>query len=192
MSVVIAFKFKDGMILGADKRVTLYGHLKEDNVSKIFHTRYSGHAIGCAGYLRHANIIAAHNELMKYEDILEQVDIDQTYIVNVMIPSLIEYLKNANALENPEGFCMWGSELLYVTKSKIFRIGSDFSVIEYSHWATIGCGMEMVTGILSNMDDKEFEKLKEKDAIGLMEMCITNGCSRDNAVSPDFEYALIT
>lgn len=51
MSVVVAFKYKDGMILGADKRVTLYGHLKDDNVSKIFHTKYSGHAIGCVGYL---------------------------------------------------------------------------------------------------------------------------------------------
>lgn len=165
MSVVVAFKYKDGMILGADKRVTLYGHLKDDNVSKIFHTKYSGHAIGCVGYLRHANLISAREELMDYKDILDGVPISTPYVINVIVPSLIEYLKNANGLDNPDGFCMWGSELLYVTKYGIFKIGSDFSVIEYPYWATMGCGMEMVTGILSNFDEKEFEKLKEKDAV---------------------------
>lgn len=191
MSVVVAFKYKDGMIIGADKRVTMYGRLHEDSVSKIFPTKFSGHAVGCVGYLRHANLLSIREELIDCRDILEGTTIDLSYMVGVTVPTLIEYLKDANGLDNPEGFCAWGSEMLYVTKERIFHIGSDFAVMEHSPWAAIGCGMEMVSGVLSNYDEKDFEKLKEKEAISLMESCISYGCSKDNMVSQDFEYILL-
>ena len=41
MSVVVAFKYKDGVIVGADKRVSRGFRLRDDLISKIYNTKFT-------------------------------------------------------------------------------------------------------------------------------------------------------
>lgn len=191
MSVVVAFKYKDGIIIGADKRVSKGMRLREDNTSKISLTKYSKHGIGSVGLLRHCNLLSIKDELMDYEDILAGVEVDQAYVVAKIVPNLIKYFGEQQAIMSESGTTVMASEVMYVTPNKIFVIGEDFSVMEYPVWAAIGCGEEMVMGLLCNVEPPHFEKLKEADAIDLMSGCITYACEKDSAVSENFEFILI-
>ena len=191
MSVVVAFKYKDGVIVGADKRVSKGPRLREDNASKIAMTKYTGHAMGTVGLLRHCNLMSVKDELMDYEDILDKVEPDMSYMVAKCVPNLQKYFSEQQAIMSEAGTTIMASEIMYATKDHIYVIGEDFSVLEYPFWAAIGCGEEMVMGLLCNMPPEDFAKMKESEAIDLMAGCITYACEKDSAVSESFEFMLI-
>lgn len=191
MSVVVAFKYKNGVIMGADKRVTYGWHLKDDIVSKITMTQYTQHGMGSVGDLLHNNLLHVKDELMDYKDILDKTEVDLSYMIAHIVPNLKMYLKSCGALSEENGVACVPSAFLYCTKDKIFQIGGDFSVIEYPSWGVIGCGEELVTGLLSNFEDEQLAKLTEQKAIEVMANCIAYACKKDNAVSENFEVMLI-
>lgn len=191
MSVVVAFKYKDGVIVGADKRVSRGFRLRDDLISKIYNTKFTNHAIGVVGMVRILNLLSIKDELMNYEDILNGEEVNYPYMCASIVPNLIKYLSNNNAIANEDGVLTTDSSILYATSEKIFTVESDFAVMEYPKWAAIGCGEEMVSGLMSNMTDEFLEEMDEEDAIGLMQCCISNACARDSAVSEDYEYILI-
>lgn len=191
MSVVVAFRYKDGIILGADKRISKGMRLREDRANKISLTKYSGHGMGSVGLLRHCNLLSIKDELMDYEDILEGVEVDQSYVIAKIVPNLTRYFTEQQAIVSEAGTTVMASEVMYVTKDKIFVIGEDFSVVEYPLWAAIGCGEEMVMGLLCNVEPEQFAKMKEADAIDLMSGCITYACEKDSAVGESFEFILV-
>jgi hypothetical protein len=168
MSVVVAFRYKDGIILGADKRISKGMRLREDRANKISLTKYSGHGMGSVGLLRHCNLLSIKDELMDYEDILEGIEVDQSYVIAKIVPNLTRYFTEQQAIVSEAGTTVMASEVMYVTKDKIFVIGEDFSVVEYPLWAAIGCGEEMVMGLLCNVEPEQFAKMKEADAIDFL------------------------
>ena len=190
MSVVVALKFKDGVIIGSDRRVTTSYHTYQDDAAtKIHMTQYSNHDIGTVGYLRTLNVISTVDEFMEYKDILDGDKVDFKYLVKTIVPKLIKTLENNRILDELE--CTSNSNFIYATNEKIFTIGGDFAVIEHPYWAAVGCGQDLVAGLLSVAEPEDFENMDAENALGMIEGCISKACKSDNAISEEFDFFIL-
>lgn len=154
MSVVIAARYRDGIVLVADTQGTSMNN-KQNNIKKIKQFELSNTGIGVVGYLRDCNIIRILDEIIKPRDILNKVDIDEEYVIRKVVPKLIEHMQeNKRTLHSESGMVSMASQMLFVTNKRMFEIGSDFSVAESDRdYAVIGCGEEKVRGYMSLVGD---------------------------------------
>ena len=56
MSIVIAIKYKNGVLIGSDKQGTC-GNMAVNNVKKIMKSHYSQTALGMAGSIRNMDFV---------------------------------------------------------------------------------------------------------------------------------------
>lgn len=192
MSVVVAFKYKDGVIIGSDKRVSYYSHLAEDVITKIHRFKYSKNVIGSAGCVRELNVLDIKEELMDYKDVLDKKEVDYHYLISTIIPNLKQHYKNHGLLKSVNEIeRLRNNVFIYATKDKIFMICEDFAVVEFRYFCAIGCGMELAMGALSVYNEDEFDHLTEREAIELMKKCIKDACKKDTFVGSEVDYELI-
>ena len=81
------------------------------------------------------------------------------------------------------------SEFLFATSDKIFRIFSDFAVIEDKKYAAIGCGYEKVLGFLDTLDTDK--KIDENKAIDIISRAIVFACKSDPYIDNNVEYVVL-
>lgn len=154
MSVVIAAKYKNGIALISDKQSTS-GSNRQNNIKKIHRFELSNTGIGTVGYLRDCNVMRVLDEIIKPRDIIRKVDIDEVYVIENIVPKIIEHMHEYKRVSTSGvDVASMASQMLFVTSKRMFEIGSDFSVAESDRdYAVIGCGEEKVRGYMSLVGD---------------------------------------
>jgi len=199
MSIVVAVRYKNGVVIGSDNRATYKGRLSYDNCTKIITTTYTNHAIGTVGTLRAVNLMSVKDEFMEYKDILDDVEVDLSYMSSVIIPNLIQHLNDNHVLHrNTDGTISSDNCFIYATNNNIYTIMSDFGVIEMPNWSVIGCGEDMVMGLLNTIEidddctvDEYFGKMERDDAVSLIQTAILLACKNDTYISQSCDIVVL-
>lgn len=183
MSVIIALKNKEGVILGADKQSTRGDSAL--NTTKIKQMEYSKIGIGTAGYTRDGNILCCTEEIINYGDIIKKIDIDFRYVVNNIVPTLFNIFRANKRIILNEGIEYFKSEFLLVTNDKIFNIFGDGAVLEDDTYGVIGCGEDNIYGYLDTIPNIESLTMKESEKI--IEKAIRLACKKDIYINDNID-----
>lgn len=188
MSVVVAIKYKDGVAIAADKQVTS-GTNKNDNAMKLHSFKYSNSAIGTVGYLRDCNVVRTIEEIIPYKDILDNIKIDELYVIQKIIPVLLNHMEQNNRIITTNGLKEMDSHMLYATPNAIFKIGGDFSVIEEQSYATIGCGSDKVVGFIASVGDTS--NYNRSEIIDVLVCAIAKACEKDVYINDNIDFIFL-
>lgn len=190
MSVVVAIKYRDGVVLAADRQATS-GNIKIDNASKLYKSAYSMTAIGMVGRSRDADLISCQiDDLMEYKDILDKVKIDKKYLVNIIVPKIFNILMRFNRAHKEYDIIELDSNFIIVSNEKLFKVFFDGAVLEYDSFVTAGCGNQLAQGYLESQD-VDMNKLTQDEAVKLAKECIFKACKDDVFISNDYADILI-
>jgi ATP-dependent protease HslVU (ClpYQ) peptidase subunit len=150
MSLVLAIKDRDRIILGADKQISDSGSGSADHTStKIWAVEeLPGAIMGGVGSARASQII-------QYTDIIDKnlinKDVDTSFIIRSLVPTIVASLK-ANGIDaeikdgNP--CVMLPNSFIFAYKDKAWVIWNDLSVAELDEYLAIGSGSEVAKGAL--------------------------------------------
>ncbi len=188
MSVVVAVKYKDGVAIAADKQATRY-NTNFNNVCKLHNFKYSNSAIGTVGYLRDCNVIRLLEEVIQYKDIIDNVYIDELYVIGKIVPIIQEHMTKYERIETQNELKYMPSTMLYATSDDIYMIERDFAVITEDNYGTIGCGEEKVIGYMSLVGDTTNYN-KEQITTVLIE-AITRACERDVFINNNIDITFL-
>lgn len=177
MSVVIAIKDKDRIVIGCDSEVgcgQLKGKLDNKNTCKIWKIENCENGLmGCVGYLRDAQLIQCEDNLI---DELSQLknNINFKYVVKKLCKKLYDILNDNHRIENNS----MSSTFIFAYKDMAFKISEDLTVTPIEEFLVIGCGDEVATGILAINSDKPVEKRIEE----AIKICAENIYGIDNNI----------
>ncbi len=183
MSVVIAIKYNEGVILASDKQAS-YGNLKNDSCKKIFKSKYSETAYGMAGSTRDIDILSCNIvDLMNYKDILDNVEMDKTYVVNNIVNNIFDLLidKNFTYKDAVE----LDGQYLIVSNQRIFQMFCNGAILEYENFCTIGSGGQLAKGLLENV--RHYGNLNLEEATSLVTDAIIKSCKDDCSVNTSID-----
>lgn len=189
MSIVIAIKYNNGVVLAADKQVTNNGHLKNTQTDKIYKSMYSNTAYGVVGRLRDLDILSCNiDDLLDYRDILDKVKLDKKYVVNKIVVQIFDLLLKYNRAYRIDNIVDIDSEILVADAYNIFSIVKDGSVLEHDKYCAIGCGEELVLGYL---DSLTLNELSKTEAIDLINKCIKKTCQNDCFINDEVSMIIL-
>lgn len=179
MSVVIAIKYNEGVILASDRQAS-YGNLKTDNCRKIFKSKYSETAYGMAGSTRDIDILSCNIvDLMNYKDILDKVEMDKTYVVNNIVNNIFELLMDKN-FTYKDAIELDGQYLI-VSNQRIFQMFCNGAILEYENFCTIGSGCQLAKGLLEGVTN--YDSLNWAEAIDLATDVVNKACKDDHSIN---------
>ena len=148
MSLVVAIKDKDRIVLGADKQAST-GGTKDNATTKIWELdELPGAIMGSVGSLRASQVIQYSQIIDK--NLLSQ-DLDTEFIVRVLAPTLAAGLKaNGVVVDSSDGAkCdMMPNAFIFAYKDKAWTIWHDLTVSEIDEYFAIGSGSEVARGVL--------------------------------------------
>jgi 20S proteasome alpha/beta subunit len=148
MSLVVAIKDKDRIILGADKQAST-GTTKDHTNTKIWKLdELPGAIMGSVGSLRASQIIQYSQIIDK--NLLSQ-DLDTEFIVRVLAPTLAAGLKSNGVVVDASDSAkcdMMPNAFIFAYKDKAWTIWHDLSVSEIDEYFAIGSGSEVARGAL--------------------------------------------
>ncbi len=154
MSLVVAIKDKNRVVLGADKQAST-GGTKDHTNTKIWKLEeLPGAIIGSVGSARASQIIQYSQVIDK--NLLTQ-DLDTTFVVRVLAPTLANGLRaNGIVVEPGEGGkCdMMPNAFIFAYKDRAWTIWHDLSVSEIEDYFAIGSGSEVARGVLYATPEK--------------------------------------
>ena len=160
MSVVIAIKEKNKIILGCDSQVTC-GYIKSilpNNHSKIFDIKNCKHGLmGIVGSVRDCQLLSIQNNLIQELPLLKG-EINFDYVVRNLYNDIYKILLDNNRiLKDEHGHFLTSTEndYIFAYKDKAYLInGGDGSVEEIEDYLVIGSGYEIAMGVLENNKGK--------------------------------------
>ena len=179
MSLVVAVKDKDRIVLGADKQSSTAGN-KDHNSTKIWEIEeLPGALMGSIGSVRATQII-------QYANIIDKnaigEEIDTSFIVCSLVPIISEGLKrNGVAVKAPadDASCdMMSNAFIFAYKDKAWTIWHDFSVSEIEDYLVLGSGSDVARGALfATADNKNpFDRIVTSiDAAAEATLYVDNG-----------------
>lgn len=192
MSIIIGVKYKDGVLLGSDTQATNRGHIAEEIETKIYQSKYSTTAIGCVGSCRDNNLIETQEEWIDYKDILDKVDINKKYVISNIITKLFNLLRNNHRLNSEKGLEFSESDFIFATSEKLFGIYTDGSVLEEDKYVAIGCGEELVRGLLDSYfhtnNITSGEQISYNSAKEMIRTSVLSACSKDVFINDNITY----
>lgn len=188
MSVIIAIKFKDGIVIGADKQSTR-GNEKYDEAVKIHKSKYSETCIGTVGYTRDSDIINTIDEIINYKDILDNINIDKNYVVQNIVPFIFDKLRDNKRLLLDNGIEKSLSEFVFCTNKDIFIIRTDGAVLNYKDYCAIGCGEQFAKGYLNTF--KNISDINQKDVLKILEESIKESCKNDIYINNNIDIIIL-
>lgn len=152
MSVVVAIKDGDNVYIGADSQVTRGGSrvsLSNPNNYKIWKVKGVENCImGHVGLVRDACAIRVLDDIVREIDILKD-RVNYEYIVNNVMPKIIDELKNRSYIKDEGVFEGLESKFIFAYKDKLYIIGNDASVLEFDDYCAIGSGESEAIGSLT-------------------------------------------
>lgn len=160
MSLVVAIKDRDRIVLGADKQAST-GGTKDHTNTKIWKLEeLPGAIIGSVGSARASQII-------QYSQVIDKNlitdNIDTTFVVRILAPTLANGLRaNGIVVEAGEGGkCdMMPNAFIFAYKDKAWTIWHDLSVSEIENYFAIGSGSDVARGVLYATSEKDpFERI---------------------------------
>lgn len=163
MSLVVALKNKDRIILGSDKQVSI-GNNKDHSCTKIWEVHgLSGAIMGGVGTARASQII-------QYSDIIDKNGLNPEptteFVVNSLVPIIATTLKENGIVIDPTpdselGCVSIPNSFIFAYKDKAWMIWSDLSVQEITDYMVIGSGSDVARGVLWATADKKnpFERI---------------------------------
>ena len=162
MSLVIAIKDKDRIVLGADKQAST-GGTKDHTNTKIWKVEeLPGAIMGSVGSARASQIIQ-YSQIIDKNLINSKSDIDIEFIVRVLAPTLAAGLKaNGIVVDSSDGAkCdLMPNAFIFAYKDKAWTIWHDLSVSEMDEYFAIGSGSEVARGALFATPEKNpFERI---------------------------------
>lgn len=156
MSVVIAIKDKNKIIMGSDSQATSGGlrYTLPQSAGKIAISPQSKHIlIGGVGNTRDAQVIQNCKNLIPEINILKD-DINFQYVVNELTMNVYNVLRNMNRVcTNNNGIAQIESTFIFAYKDEAWLIGNDLTVIPIEDYLVIGSGVEVANGVLENTKD---------------------------------------
>lgn len=160
MSLVVAIKDRDRIVLGADKQAST-GGTKDHTNTKIWKLEeLPGAIIGSVGSARASQII-------QYSQVIDKNlitdNIDTQFVVRVLAPTLANGLRaNGIVVDHADGAkCdMMPNAFIFAYKNKAWTIWHDLSVSEIDDYFAIGSGSDVARGVLYATPDKNpFERI---------------------------------
>ena len=159
MSLVIAIKDKDRIVLGADKQASTGGN-KDHTNTKIWQIEdLPGAVMGSVGSARASQII-------QYSPIIDKnlirQDIETDYVICVIAPAIAACLKaNGIVLEATSNDCPFmPNAFIFAYKDKAWMIWNDLSVAEIDEYLAVGSASDVARGALFATPDKNpFERI---------------------------------
>lgn len=189
MSVVVAIKYDKGMLLGADRQISS-GHLASGETQKVYKSQYSNTAWGSVGCLRILDLISCNvDDLMSYKDILDKVELDKPYVVNVIVPKIFIKLKEYNQAYLENNLLSIDNQFLICDYDSIFKIDTDGSVVEFDKYYAIGSGYELVLG---NLESSYKEDIDLDTAVDLLIDSIRKSCKNELYINSNIDIINIT
>lgn len=189
MSVVVAIKYDKGMLLGADRQISS-GHLASGETQKVYKSQYSNTAWGSVGCLRILDLISCNvDDLMSYKDILDKVELDKPYVVNVVVPKIFIKLKEYNQAYLENNLLSIDNQFLICDYDSIFKIDTDGSVVEFDKYYAIGSGYELVLG---NLESSYTEDIDLDTAVDLLIDSIRKSCKNELYINSNIDIINIT
>lgn len=189
MSVVVAIKYDKGMLLGADRQISS-GHLASGETQKVYKSQYSNTAWGSVGCLRILDLISCNvDDLMSYKDILDKVELDKPYVVNIVVPKIFIKLKEYNQAYLENNLLSIDNQFLICDYDSIFKIDTDGSVIEFDKYYAIGSGYELVLG---NLESSYKEDIDLDTAVDLLIDSIRKSCKNELYINSNIDIINIT
>ena len=161
MSLVVAIKDKDRIVLGADKQAST-GGIKDHTNTKIWELEeLPGAVIGAVGSARASQIIQ-YSQVIDKNMISSNTDIDTEFIVRVLAPTIANGLRNNGvAVDSEDAKCdMMPNAFIFAYKDRAWTIWHDLSVSEINEYFAIGSGSEVARGVLYATPEKNpFERI---------------------------------
>lgn len=189
MSVVVAIKYDKGMLLGADRQISS-SHLSTGEAQKVYTSTYSSTAWGSVGCLRILDLISCNiDDLMSYKDILDKVELDKPYVVNVVVPKIFIKLKEYNQAYLENNLLSIDNQFLVCDYKSIFKIDTDGSVIEFDKYTAIGSGYELVLG---NLEASYEDNIDLNTATDLLIDSIRKSCKNELYINSNVDIINIT
>lgn len=160
MSLVVAIKDKDRIVLGADKQAST-GGTKDHTNTKIWKLEeLPGAIIGSVGSARASQIIQYSQVIDKN---LVTENIDTPFVVRVLAPTLANGLRNNGiVVDHADGSkCdMMPNAFIFAYKNKAWTIWHDLSVSEIEDYFAIGSGSDVARGALfATQDRNPFDRI---------------------------------
>jgi 20S proteasome alpha/beta subunit len=153
MSLVVAIKDKDRIVLGADKQAST-GGIKDHTNTKIWELEeLPGAIIGAVGSARASQIV-------QYSQVIDKnmigQEIDTEFIVRVLAPTIANGLKaNGIVVDSEDAKCdMMPNAFIFAYNDKAWTIWHDLSVSEINEYFAIGSGADVARGALYATKDK--------------------------------------
>ncbi len=162
MSVVVAIKENGKIYMGCDSQVTCgttKSTLSNPNNFKMWKVKGVDNCLmASVGDVRNACVIRTIEDLVTEYDAYKG-RICYEFVVNRILPTIIERLQDANYLKRDEVFRDLGSSILFAYKDQLYEICYDGSVFEIDGCVALGSGMKQALG---SMIEREGEDPKTR------------------------------
>jgi ATP-dependent protease HslVU (ClpYQ) peptidase subunit len=158
MSVIIAIKDKERVIIGADSQVTYGGSrktLSNPNNYKVWAVHGVDHCLMAGvGSLRDLNILRVATGLVDELTTLKK-ELNFEYVVRHVVQHIMDELNKSKRLSDSEGFPVMRSAFLLAYENQIYQIERDGAVIEIDDFVAIGSGAPEAIGSLISTEGME-------------------------------------
>lgn len=156
MSLVIAVKQNDRIILGADKQSST-GGTKSHVSTKIWEVpELPGALMGSVGLARASQIIQ-YNQIID-RNFINKAPVDTEFVINILAPTLMSALKASGVkcdAGEADACSMMPNAFIFAYKDQAWVIWHDLSVIEVSDYFAIGSGADVARGALFATWDRD-------------------------------------
>lgn len=159
MSLVVAIKDKDRIVLGADKQAST-GNSKDHTNTKIWTVEeLPGALMGGVGSARASQII-------QYSQVIDKNftgPINTEFVICALVPTIAATLKAngiATTASEEDSCTMIPNVFIFAYKEKAWVIWHDLSVVEIADYFAIGSGADVARGALFATKEKNpFERI---------------------------------
>jgi len=164
MSLVIAIRDKDRIVLGSDKQSS-YGVNKQHDATKIWESvDIPGALIGGVGMMRASQIIQ-YNKIVDLNE-LSDTGLTTEFIINSVVPGIVSQLQShgvfCGQIEEKDvgSSIMIPNTFIFAFEDRAWIISPDLSVSELGDYLAIGSGSDVANGALYATPDKNpFERI---------------------------------
>lgn len=187
MSVVIACKFNNGVVMAADRQVTRWQDKIEDSVNKIKEVGNKNIIIGGVGYLRDLqNMFYISSKL--FNDVKE---LNETELVSTINSKLTNLYRENQFISSTDILNKCNSEFIISDSYNINLLCGDLSVLSGFDYYAIGCGQDLVMGHLNiEFEKKNPNYMDVKDIVKILKNSIKVACKDSTGIDDNVDIII--